>query len=172
MDSSRRSSIAIGLLLLLAGVFFLVSQFYQPFGAWVEQNLSWPWIIIGVGAILFVFSIFFRQPELMTSACVVGGIGGLLYWQNMTGNWGSWAYAWALIPGFSGIGMLLGTVLAGGNRSMAAKGLEAIVGSAVLFLIFGSFLGGFKFLGVYWPLVLVGAGLLMIIRSFLVQKPQ
>ncbi len=171
MDSSKRSSMAFGILLVLAGGLFLAAQLYEPFGKWVEANLAWPFIIIGAGAAMFLLGLVFRQPDLLVSACVVGGIGGLLYWQNSTGNWASWAYAWALIPGFAGIGNLLSSPLRASPGKAINEGIDSIVASAVLFTIFSSFLGGRNILGVYWPLVLVGAGLLLILRSLVFKRP-
>ncbi len=170
MNSSQRSSMAFGLLLVLAGGLFLAAQFYAPFGAWVEANLAWPWIIIGVGAAMLLLGLIFRQPDLIVSACVVGGVGGLLYWQNSTGNWDSWAYAWALIPGFAGIGNLLSSPFRSSPRKSITEGIDSLVASAVLFTIFSSFLGGRNLLGAYWPLALVGAGLLLILRSLVFKR--
>jgi hypothetical protein len=36
---------------------------------------------------------------------ILAGIGGIFYYQNLTNDWESWAYIWALIPGFVGIGV-------------------------------------------------------------------
>jgi len=37
----------------------------------------------------------------------------------------------------------------------------------VLFLVFGSIFGAFTWLGAYWPLLLVGAGLIILIEGLL-----
>jgi hypothetical protein len=153
------------MLLLIAGAFFLAAQLVPNFGVWVNQYMAWPWFIIGAGIVFFLFGLFFRQEGLIVAACVVGGIGGILYYQNMTGNWASWAYAWALIPGFSGIGVVLGGLISGSPSRDIWRGVDAIVTSAVLFIIFASFMGGFNLLGKYWPLLLVGAGVLLLARA-------
>jgi hypothetical protein len=99
-------------------------------------------------------------------ACIVGGIGGLLYWQNATGNWESWAYAWTLIPGFVGVGIVLSGLLGGDTQQSVRGGAWLILISLVLFTIFGSFLGGLGLLGPYWPVLLIALGLLVLVRSF------
>jgi len=101
---------------------------------------------------------------LATPACIVGGIGVLLYWQNVTGNWESWAYAWTLIPGFVGVGIVLTGLLSRGNRQSVHEGGTLILISLVLFAIFGSFFGALGLMGKYWPILLVALGLLMLIR--------
>ncbi|HPL28540.1 MAG TPA: hypothetical protein PLG21_10845, partial [Anaerolineae bacterium] len=102
-------------------------------------------------------------------ACIVGGIGGLLYWQNATGRWGSWAYAWALIPGFAGVGLILAGLLRLNWRQVQAGLWQAFI-SLVVFGIFGSFFGGLGVLGRYWPALLILLGLALMVRAFL--RPQ
>ena len=103
MDSQRRSSLVGGLVLVLLGALFLAVQWLPGLQLW----FSWPLIIIGIGVLLLIVGLLTGVPAMAIPACIVGGIGGLLYWQNATGNWESWAYAWTLIPGFVGVGMVL-----------------------------------------------------------------
>jgi len=165
-----RSNIAAALILIALGVWFLAVEFYPPLKDFAYGSLTWPVAIIGVGALLGFLALVLWAPGMWIPACIVGGIGGLLYWQNLTGNWASWAYAWALIPGFVGVGMLLAKVLGGKDRYNVGSALSAIVSSLVMFVIFGAFFGGFTWMGPYWPLLLIAAGLLVGIRSFFYRK--
>lgn len=125
-------------------------------------------IIIAVGAGLFLLGLILRAPGLSIPACIVAGIGGILYYQSLTMEWGSWLYMWALIPGFVGLGILVGSLL-GAKDMKATDGLRQMVISLVLFLVFGAFFGAFRGLGQYWPLLLIGAGVILIIL-YLVPK--
>lgn len=162
MDRRRRSSSIAGVLLILLGAWFLAVQLVPQLQGWFE----WPLIIVGVGAFLLIFGLAVGSPEMAVPACVVGGIGGLLYWQNATGNWETWAFAWTLIPGFVGVGILLAGLLGGQGQDLKG-GVTMILISATMFLVFGSFFGalGLGPLGDYWPLLLVGLGLLILIRG-------
>ena len=91
----------------------------------------------------------------------------LFYWQDATGNWDSWAYAWTLIPGFVGVGVLLEGLLSGNFRRAWGGGMTLIVISAVMFLIFGSFLGGPISLGQWWPVLLILLGLWMLVSMLI-----
>lgn len=166
MDQKMRSRIGLGVLLVLLGAGFLAVQFVPSLADWFQINMSWPLIIVGVGALILVTGLLSGNPDAAIGACVVAGIGGILYYQNNTNDWASWSYAWALIPGFSGFGMLL-SALFGGGKHRLGEGLWQILISAILFAIFSSFLGGQKWLGPYWPLLLVLAGLIIIVRSFI-----
>jgi hypothetical protein len=163
MDESRRSSLVFGVILVLVGVIFLVLQVFTGLQRFINWSSAWPLIIVGVGGVFMISALLGHVPGLAVPACIIGGIGLLLYWQNLTGNWDSWAYAWALIPGFVGIGTILTGVLAGNPGKTLSGGLWLIVISLVMFFIFGSFLGGFG-IGEYWPVLLIGLGFLILIR--------
>ena len=96
---------------------------------------------------------------------IIGGIGGLLYYQNVSGNWDSWAYAWSLIPGFVGVGLMLMGLLDREKRSSIRDGIRLIFISFLLFAIFGGFLGGSGALGQLWPVLLILAGIWMLWRN-------
>ena len=105
-------------------------------------------------------------PGLAVPAAIIGGIGGLLYWQNQTGNWESWAYAWTLIPGFVGVGIIVSGLLGKQPGKALREGLNVIVVSLILFALFGSFLGGRNIFGPYWPVLLILLGLWLLVRPF------
>ncbi len=162
MDSRRRSSLIAGLVLVLLGVWLLAVQAMPELHSW----FSWPLIIIGVAILLLIIGLISGAPGMAVPVCIVGGIGGLLYWQNVSGDWESWAYAWTLIPGFVGVGILLTGLLGGGSRHAVRGGGWLILVSLVLFSLFGAFFGGLEFLGPYWPLLLILMGLLIFLRSW------
>ena len=161
MDRRRGSSLAAGLVLILLGAWFLVAQWVPGLQIW----FSWPLTIVGLGVLLLIIGLLTRVPAMAVPACIVGGIGGLLYWQNATGNWESWAYAWTLIPGFVGVGIVLSGLLGGESRQSVSGGGWLILISLVLFTIFGSFFGALGIVGDYWPVLLILLGLLILIRS-------
>ena len=161
MDNKRRSSLAGGLVLVLLGALFLAVQWVPGLQLW----FSWPLIIIGIGVLLLIVGLLTRVPAMTMPACIVGGIGGLLYWQNATGNWESWAYVWTLIPGFVGVGMVLSGLLGGDTRQTVRGGGWLILISLVLFAVFASFFGALGLVGSYWPVLLIGLGLLLLAQS-------
>jgi hypothetical protein len=167
MSRRQRSNTILGLLLILAGAAFLARQFYPSLLIWRYFAFSWPWYVIGAGALLLLLGLLAGAPGMAVPAAIVAGIGGLLYWQNATGNWDSWAYTWTLIPGFVGLGIILEALLEGKLRSGLRAGGSLVVMSAILFVVFASFLGGPVLLGTYWPVLLILVGLWFIIRGLL-----
>ncbi len=163
MERRNRSAIAVGLLLVVIGVVFLIAQFVPALYGWV----SWPLWIIGAGVLLLLLGLLTGSPDLAVPACIVGGVGAILYYQNATGDWGSWSYAWALIPGFVGIGIIVAALL-GARRESPREGLTLLIISAVLFLVFGSFLGAFNWQ--YWPILLVALGVWILVQPLLRRK--
>ncbi len=160
MDGRSRSAVVVGALLIALGVFFLVTRFVPTF----MTTFTWPFAVIGVGVVFLVVSLATWTPGLMVPACVIGGIGGILYWQNLTGLWGTWAYAWALIPAFSGVGVFLNETMDGHPiKGLVDGGWPVLIG-LLLFFLFGSFLGGLPWLGPWWAVVLIAIGVLVLLR--------
>jgi hypothetical protein len=165
MEKRTRSTMGAGFLLILLGLLFLSFQLMPSWWNWLNVEVSWPLIIVGAGALLLVMGLLLNAPGMAVPAAIVGGIGALLYWQNATGNWESWSYAWALIPGFVGIGVILAGLLGEGRlRDALNGGGTLLLISLVMFAIFGSFLGG-PDLGPYWPVLLIAVGLLLLVRA-------
>mgnify|MGYP003984352911 CR=1 FL=1 len=163
----KKGNITGGLILILLGAWFLAIQFVPQMKAWAEG--SWALSIIGIAAIFLVVSILNNIPGLSIPAFIIGGIGGLLYYQSVTGDWESWAYAWTFIPGFVGLGLLFFSLQTRDKGAMQA-GFILLFISSVLFFVFGSFLGASEQLIQYWPLLLILAGAWSMLRSLFSKK--
>lgn len=163
MEGRRISNLVGGLILVLLGLLFLLPQLLP---GWTLP-ISWAWIVIGIGLLLFIIGLVTNTPALAIPACNIGGIGALLYWQDLTGNWESWAYVWTLIPGFVGVGIILSGLLGGKMRQSLSSGGTLVLISLIMFLVFGAAFGGLNLLGPYWPVLLIGLGVLMLIRNML-----
>src|SRR4030067_3165863 len=155
-----RSSRATALTLIAIGSWFLAIEISPQVKVFAYGSNTWPLPIIGIGVYLALIALLTWTPDLMMPAVIVSGIGSLLAWQNATGNWGSWAYAWALIAGFIGLGMVISGLLSR-DRKAAVGGGWMIVISLVLFGIFGSFLGGSILVLQYWPILLIVLGVVL-----------
>lgn len=165
MDRRRRSGLVGGIILILLGLGFLAGQL----GLWSwAGELSWPLIMVAVGAAMLIIGLLAGEPGMAVPACVVAGIGGILYWQNSTGRWETWAYVWTLIPGFVGIGTIL-TGLFEWKWETIRGGIWLVVISAILFAIFSSIFapmfGGKSYLGQWWPLLLILLGVLTLLEA-------
>jgi hypothetical protein len=166
MNEQQRSRLVIGLLLILVGGFWLAARIF-PGIAEVINLFSWPVLLVFGGGILLVAGMLAGKPDLAVPACVIAGIGGILYWQNLTGNWTSWAYAWTLLPGFAGAGEILASLFGSDRMGRARKGLHQVIISLILFLVFGTLLGGLRIFGPYWPVLLIIGGLFLLLEAMI-----
>ncbi|HZW05027.1 MAG TPA: DUF5668 domain-containing protein [Anaerolineaceae bacterium] len=162
MDSQRKSAVIPGIILILIGLAFLAIELVPGLADQVDLSFSWPMIIIGIGVIMLVLAFSLNEPGLVIPATITGGIGSLLFYQNTTGDWGSWAYAWALIPGFVGIGLVLYSLWEGKRGDELQTGIVMTLISGLAFLLFGSFLGPFDEIGQFWPVLLVLLGVYLL----------
>ncbi len=168
MSSNRHRGVTSGIILILVGLGFLAFQVIPVLRTWAGREFSWP-VGIFLGALgLLLIGALTGTAEMFIPACIVGGIGGILYFQNAgIITWESWAYLWTLIPGFVGIGIFLAGLVKWDRREII-DGLQTVLVSAVLFLIFGSLMGnmfGYFPFGFYLPLLLIALGVFMFIRA-------
>ncbi len=134
----RRVSLAVGLLLIAIGAGFLVVR-----QAGIDlADAGWPLFVIIPGVVLLGLS--FAVGGRQGSGFAVGGAivtvtGLLLAFQNATGLWATWAYAWPLVaPGGAGAGLLVyGTLTR--QRDIALPGGWALLVGLALFLVFAFF---------------------------------
>ncbi|MHB8070379.1 MAG: hypothetical protein ACYDHF_00305 [Candidatus Cryosericum sp.] len=172
-NQHERNTKALGILLLAVGAWTLASRFFHiNFESWL-----WPfWIIIPGGIII---TLGFRDRNrgnegLVTFGSIVAVTGIVLFVQNITGQWQSWAYAWALLfPGSIGLGKYLWGRRVG-NEAAVRRGEKTMQIALVMFVAFGLFfelvlgIGGFH-LGsagrIIVPVLLIAAGAALYITS-------
>ena len=162
--SSGDSGIAWGILLIFAGMFFLVARFApSDFG-----QFGWPFFLLVPGvALLFVGATMKGVHGLLVPGSVLTVVSLILAVQNTFDVWASWAYAWTLvIPGSLGLGAaLLG--LARHDAKQTEDGVRAMLVGVAMFFIFGVFfegilhISGFNFgapADIVLPVFLMAAG--------------
>lgn len=128
-SGSPGATVLGGVLIVLGLVFFASQQLNIDIGEW-----AWPFYVIAPGVAMATFGLTQRRGSGLTIAgSIVTMVGLMLLYQNATGHWESWAYAWALVgPGGSGIGMLLyGT--RSGDTKMARDGFFTTLTALGLF---------------------------------------
>lgn len=161
----KKRSIVGGLIMILIGVVFLVLNMFPSVAERLDMARLWPLVIVAVG-VFFLLASLVTAADLAIPGSIMTGIGSILYYQNATGNWASWAYAWALIPGFVGVGMLISSLLSGEeNVTQRSDGLRLLVISVLLFAVFGLFFNGLGRWGEYWPILLIVAGIWLLFRN-------
>ena len=167
MRSDNRTQIVVGILLILLGAWFVAVRLVPQLRPWENVQFEWPFYVVAAGAVILVVGLLTGAPGMTIPASIVAGIGGILYYQNLTQRWDTWSFMWALIPGFVGFGTILAGLLGENTRHNLARGFNLMVISALLFLIFAAIFGGLPLLGPYGPAaLLVLLGLYILVRGF------
>lgn len=172
-NKQGRSQLALGVLLILLGAWFLLDRTVPAFRSFFAPYTEWPVNLLLIGGALFILGLVLGSPGMSVPAAIVAGIGGIFYYQQSTGDYESWSYMWALIPGFVGVGSVLAGLLGDNTAHNVKRGFNLMVISAVLFLVFSAFFGGWTILGNYGPAILLillgvyvlGTGLYRTFRS-------
>jgi hypothetical protein len=167
----------LGTILVLVGVgWFVLREFrIDPFAEIADAG--WPFFVIIPGVALLLASLVRTPPHgvgLAIAGSIVTTVGAVLFYQQATGHWESWAYAWTLVgPGAAGLGMLVYGLIFG-LRDLLAPGARLIAIAAAIFVagywyfetVFATGRSPIE-LGAWWPVVVVGAGLLVMVAGLL-----
>ena len=171
MEKKNRTQLVFGLLLIIAAGWLIATRINPNLANILPLTFEWPTWVMLAGAVLLVLGLLIGAPDMAVPACIVAGIGGILYYQNITENWGSWAYLWTLIPGFVGIGQILSGVIGGDFAHNLREGLKPLLLSAVMFTIFATVFNAWTIFGnlsSYVPVVLLFLlGAVFIVRGII-----
>lgn len=165
---TKRSDIGAlvgGVVLIGLGLLFLLGQFFNL----NVMGWLWPFFVIGVGAVFFIGMLAAGKSAagLAIPGSIFTGLGLLLFFQNLTGRWESWAYAWTIFPTAVGVGLYIMGAWAD-NPSQRQAGLNLARIGVILFIVFGAFFellifgngGTRQFL---FPALLIALGLYLLV---------
>ena len=153
MDSSAKmKSLFPGVALILLGIIFLLPNF---------TSLRWQeiWAVFVLAPGIWFFLLFAddrAKVGLLMPASVVTVTGALLLYCSLTG-WSSMEDLWPLFIMAPGLGFLLMYLL-------GKKEPGLLVPAAILLLIGLLFLVRWDFQEYFWPVLLIGIGLFLLLR--------
>ena len=130
--SSATPAIGLGVALLLIGGLLFVGQLLD-IGI---GDVGWPAIVIGIGVVILVLGLFVnREQGMVIGGTVVTTVGLVLLYQDQTGRWETWAYAWALVgPAASGLGMVLWGIR-NADPAEIRNGTWTLLGGLAIFVV-------------------------------------
>jgi hypothetical protein len=143
------------------------------------EDIGWPFFVIAAGvAVLLIGLVIANEQGMVIGGTIATTVGLVLLYQNNTGRWESWAYAWALVgPAASGLGLALWGVRSG-NGTDVRNGLWGVLGGlaifAVAFLFFEGVIGigGNRFDLPEWllPAAIIAIGVVVLGRGLLERR--
>ena len=133
----------------------------------------WPLTILAPGLVFLAMSYSGgrRTAPFAIPGMLVAGTGALLFFQNLTGHWVSWSYAWTLYGVFLGLGfILMGKPM--GDDTLPAVGRGFVKAGVIGFVAF-AFSDGGSFTrrrGVLLSALLIAGGLILLARMLAGQQ--
>src|SRR5215208_5203649 len=170
INRSNTGALIVGTLLIVFGLMALAGRFFS----FVDWDFLWPFAILGFGALFFVamFAGGKGTAAFAIPGSIIGGIGLVLLFQNITGHWESMSYFWTLIITFVGVGIyIMGWY--GGDSGQKQAGRRVITVGVIMFVIFGSFFEMIfsSFGNMIFPIALILLGAYLVLsRSGLFKK--
>jgi len=135
-NRSNAGALVGGAVMIAFGLLALAGQVFRS----VDWGFLWPFIVIAIGAVFFVamFAGGKQTAAFAIPGSIVGGIGLVLLFQNITGHWESMSYFWTLIIMFVGAGIyIMGWYAGDANQRKSGQGVMKV--GLILFVIFGAF---------------------------------
>jgi hypothetical protein len=135
-NRSNVGALVGGAVMIAFGLLALAGQVFRN----VDWGFLWPFIIIAIGAVFFVamFAGGKQTAAFAIPGSIIGGVGLVLLFQNITHHWESMSYFWALIIMFGGAGTYIMGWYGGDENQKRAGGRVFKIG-LILFVIFGTF---------------------------------
>lgn len=129
-----RWQIYFGFVLVISGGIFLVDQLY----GFRIMSAFWPLMVVLFGMTFFagMLAAGKRGSGLAIPGSVITIVGLLLFFQNRYNQWLTWAYAWTLIIGAVGVGLLIMNLYH--KRVGLRRTAGVLIGTGLtLFVLFG-----------------------------------
>lgn len=162
-NRSNAGTLIAGTLLIVFGLMALAGQFFRM----VDWGFLWPFAILGFGALFFVamFAGGKGTAAFAIPGSIIGGIGLVLLFQNITHHWESMSYFWTLIILFVGVGIYI-MGLYGGDENQKQSGFRLMKVGFILFIIFGAFFEMIfsSFRNIIFPVLLILLGAYLILN--------
>jgi hypothetical protein len=174
MEKRNRTQLVLGLLLIIVAGWLIATRIYPNLPDILHLTFVWPMWVVLAGLAILIIGLLVGESDMAVPACIVAGIGGILYYQNASGNWESWSYMWTLIPGFVGVGQILSGIIGGNFLYSVREGLKVLLVSAVLFTVFATIFNAWTIFGKFSAYVPIGLlfllGVWFIVRGIIRRK--
>jgi len=177
----RRNPIIAGIVLIMIGaIAWAITAAGMDPSQWLGGS-GWTLFIFIPGVVLFVGGLLAQDEPavgLTIAGSIIMTIAAMLFAMDRTEHYEAWAYAWTLIPGAAGIGVLIHGSQAGDRRKVRAGGRLILI-SLVMFAVGAFFFetifqtGTVPFgVDAFWPVVLVVVGVFVMALAFLREPPR
>jgi len=167
-NRSNAGALVGGAVMIAFGLLALAGQIFRN----VNWGFLWPFIVIAIGAVFFVamFTGGKQTAPFAIPGSIIGGVGLVLLFQNLTNHWESMSYFWTLIIMFVGVGIYIAGWYAG-DVSQRQSGARVIKVGVIMFVIFGTFFEMIfsSFSNMIFPMLLIVLGAYLVVtRSGLI----
>ncbi len=165
MHIPNRGSIFSAIILIGMGVLFLIFNL-----GGITMGKTWPIVFFALGAICFLPALLWPSMRSGFAGFIIPGgvlltLGAIFLYNTLTGDWASWSYAWILLNGGVGLGLMLASWIGDWGREVTAVGWWLLAVSFIVFSIFATIFGG-TILKTAGPVLLILCGLWLVLRTF------
>jgi hypothetical protein len=125
------------------------------------HRFHWTMVLVGSGLLFILPGLNTPFRKFFIPGILLTGLGLILSYQRMSGDWVSWSYVWALIPGLTGLGILAS---AEKNPKVQLAGQIILWISTILYLVFAVIYANAWQFYRYWPVLLIFLGVIQLTK--------
>ncbi len=119
----------------------------------------WTMILVGSGLLFIIPGLNNVFRKHLIPGMILTGLGLLLSYQWISADWHSWTYVWPLIPGLTGLGLILS---AERNLTLFRAGQIIVWISTICYLTFAVAFANAWHIYRYWPMLLIIMGVVQL----------
>jgi hypothetical protein len=169
--SDRGGRLFLAFMLITVGVFFSVATYFPRL---IRADQWWPLFVLVPGVAMLATALVggLGRSRGMAALAIPGSIvttvGMLLMYTNNTGRWEIWAYAWTLILGSVGFGLLLASRFGAADQGAGRVGGWLLAIGAAGFVLMGAVFEGLifrRYFTRWWPVGLVLLGVVVLFTA-------
>ena len=83
----NRTNLVLGLLLIVVGGWMIITNQVPAIHEWILAHSTGSVYTIGAGVLILLIGLFTGAPGMAIPAAIVAGIGGILYYQDLTNDY-------------------------------------------------------------------------------------
>jgi hypothetical protein len=142
MKNIDRLSAFLAVMAIGLGILLLAFNFIEG----LDLRRAWPLLFFIFAAAFYMPALLWRNERhglggLYIPGSILAALGLVFTYNTLTGDWGSWLFAWTCIPGGVGLGLMMGARVGGWSDVVSSVGAWMLGVNAAIFAALATFFG-------------------------------
>jgi len=170
MKNIDRFSAFVAVMFIGLGILLLAFNFIEG----LDLRHAWPLLFFIFAAAFYLPALLWRNERhglggLYIPGSILAALGLVFTYNTLSGDWGSWLFAWTWIPGGVGLGLMLGARVGGWSDVVFSVGAWMLGVNAAIFAALATFFGT-PALSIVGSVIFIVGGFTLVLATLLKPK--